>query len=198
MTTGRRTYWPKMWGRPPTHWTTSVISLFLLRYFPPKQRANGLRVERLSSDYLSVESIVYTWVEKHESPAILKRNGVYLMSTSKLTGWVSAALSPLERAFFSNRGVAGGMRRITSTLRPPISAGPGLPGTHVSQPTDQRKGSLPELMRTSSCPLRHLDAHLPDHVHPPRFQQHCHVRVDRLSKTRWKRSADPAPDQVHG
>lgn len=30
---------------------------------------------------------VYTWKEKYESPAIAKRNGVYFMFSSQLTGW---------------------------------------------------------------------------------------------------------------
>ncbi|KAI5854710.1 galactan 1,3-beta-galactosidase [Tricharina praecox] len=56
-------------------------------YLLTEDRVNGLRIEKLSSDFLTVESIVYTWAEKYESPAILKRDGVYFMFASKLTGW---------------------------------------------------------------------------------------------------------------
>jgi hypothetical protein len=57
-----------------------------------KQRENGLRIDQLSSDYLNVTSNVYTWAEKYEAPAILKRDGVYFMFASKLTGWSALPL----------------------------------------------------------------------------------------------------------
>jgi hypothetical protein len=51
------------------------------------QRPNGLRIDALSSDYLSVTRNVYKWNEKIESPAVLKKNGYYFMFGSHLTGW---------------------------------------------------------------------------------------------------------------
>lgn len=51
------------------------------------QRVNGLRIDKLSADYLSVASNVYTWAEKYEAPAVIKKNGVYFMFASQLTGW---------------------------------------------------------------------------------------------------------------
>ncbi|QRV84826.1 glycoside hydrolase family 43 protein [Ceratobasidium sp. AG-Ba] len=51
------------------------------------KRANGLRINKLSSDYLSVVSNVYTWSQKYEAPAVFKSNGVYFMLASQLTGW---------------------------------------------------------------------------------------------------------------
>ncbi|KAI5812955.1 galactan 1,3-beta-galactosidase [Pyronema omphalodes] len=56
-------------------------------YLMTEDRSNGLRIDRLSSDYLNVTSNVHTWSEKYESPAILKRNGVYFMFGSHLTSW---------------------------------------------------------------------------------------------------------------
>ncbi|PGH23893.1 hypothetical protein AJ80_01955 [Polytolypa hystricis UAMH7299] len=56
-------------------------------YLLSEDRENGLRIMRLSADYLSVESEVYTWSEKIESPAVLKKNGIYYMFGSHLTGW---------------------------------------------------------------------------------------------------------------
>lgn len=51
------------------------------------QRKNGLRINLLSDDYLTVKSSTYQWKEKIESPAMIKKNGVYFMFGSKLTGW---------------------------------------------------------------------------------------------------------------
>lgn len=51
------------------------------------QRANGLRIDQLSSDYLSVAKSTYLWRDSIEAPAILKRQGTYYMFGSKLTGW---------------------------------------------------------------------------------------------------------------
>ncbi|KAK8071087.1 carbohydrate-binding module family 35 protein [Apiospora hydei] len=56
-------------------------------YLLTEDRANGLRIDALSSDYLSVASSTYLWREAIESPAILKKNGYYFMFGSHLTGW---------------------------------------------------------------------------------------------------------------
>ncbi|CAE6472685.1 unnamed protein product [Rhizoctonia solani] len=57
-------------------------------YLLTEDRANGLRIDKLSADYLSVVSNVYTWAEKYESPAVIKSSaGVYFMFASQLTGW---------------------------------------------------------------------------------------------------------------
>ncbi|KAK8005377.1 glycosyl hydrolase family 43 protein [Apiospora arundinis] len=56
-------------------------------YLLTEDRANGLRIDALSSDYLSVSSSTYLWREAIESPAILKKNGYYFMFGSHLTGW---------------------------------------------------------------------------------------------------------------
>lgn len=52
-----------------------------------RQRRNGLRINALSDDYLTVQRNVYTWKEKYEAPAVVKKNGVYFMFASQLTGW---------------------------------------------------------------------------------------------------------------
>lgn len=51
------------------------------------QRKNGLRIDLLSDDYLSVKSSTYLWKDSIEAPAMIKKNGVYFMFGSKLTGW---------------------------------------------------------------------------------------------------------------
>ncbi|KAH8731533.1 glycosyl hydrolase [Phaeosphaeriaceae sp. PMI808] len=56
-------------------------------YLLTEDRQNGLRINLLSDDYLTIQRNVYTWQEKYESPAIAKKNGVYFMFTSQLTGW---------------------------------------------------------------------------------------------------------------
>ncbi|KAF8607241.1 galactan 1,3-beta-galactosidase [Ceratobasidium sp. AG-I] len=59
-------------------------------YLLTEDRANGLRINKLSADYLSVVSNVYTWAEKYEAPAVIKSSsGVYFMFASQLTGWDS-------------------------------------------------------------------------------------------------------------
>lgn len=56
-------------------------------YLLTEDRKNGLRIDLLSDDYLTVRSATYVWKEKIESPAMIKKNGVYFMFGSKLTGW---------------------------------------------------------------------------------------------------------------
>ncbi|KAF2876181.1 galactan 1,3-beta-galactosidase [Massariosphaeria phaeospora] len=56
-------------------------------YLLTEDRKNGLRIDLLANDYLTVQSSTYTWSEKIESPAMVKKNGVYFMFGSKLTGW---------------------------------------------------------------------------------------------------------------
>jgi hypothetical protein len=61
-----------------------LVCLIITHIF---QRVNGLRIDKLSTDYLSVVSNVYTWAEKYEAPAVIKSSsGVYFMFASQLTG----------------------------------------------------------------------------------------------------------------
>ncbi|KAJ0120337.1 galactan 1-3-beta-galactosidase [Diaporthe amygdali] len=55
-------------------------------YLLTEDRANGLRIDALTSDYLNVSSSVYTF-GSYEAPAIVKKNGYYFLFASKLTGW---------------------------------------------------------------------------------------------------------------
>ncbi|KAI0455049.1 carbohydrate-binding module family 35 protein [Xylaria acuta] len=56
-------------------------------YLLTEDRANGLRIDQLSADYLSVSKSTYLWKDSIEAPAVLKRQGTYYMFGSKLTGW---------------------------------------------------------------------------------------------------------------
>jgi hypothetical protein len=56
-------------------------------YLLTEDRPNGLRIDALSDDYLSVTRNVYLWSQSIESPAIWKTNGYYFMFGSHLTGW---------------------------------------------------------------------------------------------------------------
>ncbi|KAI0151100.1 galactan 1,3-beta-galactosidase [Pestalotiopsis sp. NC0098] len=56
-------------------------------YLLTEDRANGLRIDALTSDYLNVSSATYLWSDSIEAPAILKQNGYYFMFGSHLTGW---------------------------------------------------------------------------------------------------------------
>jgi hypothetical protein len=55
-------------------------------YLMSEDRANGLRIDRLSADYLSVVSTV-ALLGSYESPAMVKVNGIYYLFGSHLTGW---------------------------------------------------------------------------------------------------------------
>ncbi|WP_020119044.1 RICIN domain-containing protein [Streptomyces canus] len=58
-------------------------------YLLSEDRNNGLRIDRLSADYLSVDSAVAVLGSSGsvEAPAMLKINGMYYVFGSHLTGW---------------------------------------------------------------------------------------------------------------
>jgi hypothetical protein len=58
-------------------------------YLLSEDRANGLRIDKLSADYLSVASAVVVLTPNHEAPAMFKLNGRYYLFGSHLTGWAS-------------------------------------------------------------------------------------------------------------
>ncbi|CAG7645857.1 RICIN domain-containing protein [Actinacidiphila bryophytorum] len=55
-------------------------------YLLTEDRANGLRIDRLSADYLSVTESVHLFGD-YEAPAMVKANGRYYLFASSLTGW---------------------------------------------------------------------------------------------------------------
>ena len=55
-------------------------------YLLSEDRANGLRIDKLSSDYLSVVSSVALLAD-YEAPALFKANGMYYLLASHLSGW---------------------------------------------------------------------------------------------------------------
>ncbi|WP_078861809.1 RICIN domain-containing protein [Streptomyces sp. NRRL F-5123] len=55
-------------------------------YLLTEDRANGLRIDRLSADYLSVTSSVHVFGD-YEAPAMVKADGRYYLFGSSLTGW---------------------------------------------------------------------------------------------------------------
>lgn len=55
-------------------------------YLLTEDRASGLRIDRLSGDYLSVTSAVAV-LPSYEAPAMVKANGRYYLLASHLTGW---------------------------------------------------------------------------------------------------------------
>ncbi|KAI4909683.1 uncharacterized protein J4E92_010601 [Alternaria infectoria] len=71
-------------------------------YLLTEDRRNGLRINALSDDYLSVSSNVYVWKEKYESPAMIKHEGVYFMFASQLTGW-----SPNDNYYSTSTSLSG-------------------------------------------------------------------------------------------
>ncbi|KAI6360929.1 hypothetical protein MCOR25_006579 [Pyricularia grisea] len=58
-------------------------------YLLTEDRENGLRINRLTNDYLgfAANTSTYLWSDHIEAPAMLKRSGIYYMFGSKLTGW---------------------------------------------------------------------------------------------------------------
>ncbi|KAG8944844.1 hypothetical protein FRC04_001377 [Tulasnella sp. 424] len=58
-------------------------------YLLTEDRQNGLRIDKLTSDYLDVASATYNFGTSadFEAPAMVKVNGVYFMFASHLTGW---------------------------------------------------------------------------------------------------------------
>ncbi|PSN65528.1 galactan 1,3-beta-galactosidase [Corynespora cassiicola Philippines] len=71
-------------------------------YLLTEDRKNGLRIDLLSDDYLTVQSATYLWSESIESPAMIKKNGVYFMFGSKLTGW-----DPNDNVYSTATNIAG-------------------------------------------------------------------------------------------
>lgn len=51
------------------------------------QREYGTRIIKLTDDYLDVEEVTFGWEYFAESPALVKRNGIYYIFGSHLTGW---------------------------------------------------------------------------------------------------------------
>lgn len=56
-------------------------------YLLTEDRANGLRIDLLSSDYLSVESATYLYAQDYEAPAMYKSGNTYFMFASHESGW---------------------------------------------------------------------------------------------------------------
>ncbi|KAI1455160.1 carbohydrate-binding module family 35 protein [Annulohypoxylon moriforme] len=72
-------------------------------YLLTEDRQNGLRIDKLSDDYLSVDSSTYLWSDSIEAPAMLKHDGVYYMFGSHLTGW-----DPNDNVYSTSTSLASG------------------------------------------------------------------------------------------
>ncbi len=70
-------------------------------YLLSEDRANGLRIDRLSSDYLSVTGAV-ALLGDYESPAMVKIGGTYYLLGSHLTGW-----SPNDNVYATATSLSG-------------------------------------------------------------------------------------------
>ncbi|KAG8855017.1 hypothetical protein FRB96_007212 [Tulasnella sp. 330] len=60
-----------------------------IAYLLTEDRANGLRIDALSSDYLNATTATYLYAQDYEAPAMIKSNGVYFMFASHESGWAS-------------------------------------------------------------------------------------------------------------
>ncbi|OAQ58860.1 glycosyl hydrolase family 43 protein [Pochonia chlamydosporia 170] len=56
-------------------------------YLLTEDRPNGLRIVKLSADFLNTTANTYLWSDHFESPAVLKKDGYYFMFGSHLSGW---------------------------------------------------------------------------------------------------------------
>ncbi|KAL1875329.1 hypothetical protein VTK73DRAFT_10113 [Phialemonium thermophilum] len=56
-------------------------------YLLTEDRENGLRIGKLTDDYLDVAGPTYLWKDHIEAPALIKIQGRYYMFGSHLTGW---------------------------------------------------------------------------------------------------------------
>ncbi|KAL0934923.1 glycosyl hydrolase family 43 protein [Colletotrichum truncatum] len=56
-------------------------------YLLTEDREYGTRIMKLTDDYLDVKEITFGWQYFAESPALVKRNGLYYIFGSHLTGW---------------------------------------------------------------------------------------------------------------
>ena len=58
-------------------------------YLLTEDRANGLRIDKLSADYTSVASATYLYAEDYEAPALYKSGSTYFMFASHESGWAA-------------------------------------------------------------------------------------------------------------
>jgi glycosyl hydrolase family 43/ricin-type beta-trefoil lectin protein len=71
-------------------------------YLLSEDRANGLRIDKLSADYLSVAGTVALFAD-YEAPAMVKAGGRYFILGSHLTGW-----STNDNVYASSASLSGG------------------------------------------------------------------------------------------
>ncbi|CAD6446086.1 df446dcb-37ea-4449-9041-195606bb0711 [Sclerotinia trifoliorum] len=70
-------------------------------YLLTEDRANGLRIDKLSANYTSVVSAVYLFAD-YEAPAIYKSDDTYFMFASHLSGW-----SPNDNVYATATNLSG-------------------------------------------------------------------------------------------
>ena len=103
-------------------------------YLLSEDRANGLRIDRLSADYLSVTSAVAV-LPDYEAPAMMKIDGTYYIFGSHLTGWSANDNVLRDRDIAVRPVVAGGnfapgLAPAPISRRPPTSSpSRAAPGT---------------------------------------------------------------------
>lgn len=84
------------------------------------QRPNGLRIYELSNDYLSVTKMLHLFPEHLESPAMIKRNGIYYLLASQLTGqWLSPSCKGLFLIFMAGWELNDNMYTTSTSLTGP-------------------------------------------------------------------------------
>ncbi|KIW09053.1 uncharacterized protein PV09_00002 [Verruconis gallopava] len=56
-------------------------------YLMSEDRPNGLHIFKLTTDYMAVAQVMYSFPQNIESPAMFKRDGIYYLFGSHITGW---------------------------------------------------------------------------------------------------------------
>ncbi|KKA28970.1 hypothetical protein TD95_000897 [Thielaviopsis punctulata] len=72
-------------------------------YLLSEDRATGLRIDKLSDDYLNVTGETFTWYDHIEAPAMYKNNGIYYMFGSHLSGW-----DPNDNVYSTSTNISSG------------------------------------------------------------------------------------------
>ncbi|PMD28949.1 carbohydrate-binding module family 35 protein [Hyaloscypha variabilis F] len=71
-------------------------------YLLTEDRKNGLRIDKLSDDYLTVEKATYLYKEDYEAPAMYKSGDTYFMFASHESGW-----SPNDNLYCTATSLSG-------------------------------------------------------------------------------------------
>lgn len=141
------------------------------------QRRNGLRIDKLTADYLDVAEATYQWNDKIESPALLKLNGRYYMFGSR----TSNPRCPLPLPSLSHAPETSHTGKINRPLT--LSDRPNRLG--------------PQRQRRQHLNLPQIRLVVLDHLRRQRLQ-HVRLADDLYPPLRRQKPKQPKHNHVHG